>query len=320
VSASGARVFVLGAGRAGLSLTRAFVVSGVPVVGVHGRRPDPGPPAVTAGPIPPSLAHADIVLVTVRDAQVEDALAEVARAPLHDGAVILHASGALDPAGLTTIRTRGHPAGTFHPLVSLADPATAPERLRGAWIGIDGDPAAAAAARQLAARIGAHALVIPAGEKARYHAAAVFAANFPTVLASVAETLLGEVGIDAVEARSAVRRLMASALDNLATHDAATALTGPVARGDAESVARHLAVLEDDRAALDAYVALSTLALALAASRGGGDREGARAIARSLARAREAARDADARDAARDTDARDRLTTVGPPQPPASAD
>jgi len=262
-------VFVLGAGRAGRSLARALVVAGVDVVGLHGRQPDDAAtPPVTGGPLPESLGTADVVLVTVRDAQLGDALRQLARAPLAPGAVILHASGATDPAEASALRALGHGVGTMHPLVPLADPARAVSVLHGAWIGVDGDPRAINAASALAHALGAHALTIPPGEKPRYHAAAVFAANFPVVVAALAERLLQEAGVAEADARAATLGLMSAAVSNLESGRPNDVLTGPIARGDVVSVRGHLAALADDGPALGAYVTLSRAALTLARERG----------------------------------------------------
>jgi predicted short-subunit dehydrogenase-like oxidoreductase (DUF2520 family) len=262
-------VFVLGAGRAGRSLARALVVAGVDVVGLHGRQPDPmAVPPVTGGALPDTLGTASVILVTVRDAQLGDALRQLASARLATGAVVLHASGATDPPEASALRALGHGVGTMHPLVPLADPERAVHLLRDAWIGVDGDPRAIIAATALAARLGAHALTIPPGQKPRYHAAAVFAANFPVVVAALAERLLEEAGVSEGEARAATIGLMGAAVSNLESGRPHDVLTGPIARGDVASVRGHLAVLADDAPALDAYVTLSRAALVLAHERG----------------------------------------------------
>jgi predicted short-subunit dehydrogenase-like oxidoreductase (DUF2520 family) len=241
----------------------------VSVVGLHGRRADPSAtPTVSAGPLPPALCTASVVLVTVRDAQLGDALRELTSAELARDAVILHASGAMDPAEASMLRARGHAVGTLHPLVPLADPDRAVAALRGAWIGVDGDPRAVACASALAGRIGAHTITIPPGEKPRYHAAAVFAANFPVVVAALAERLLVEAGVAEVEARAATLGLMSAAVSNLETGRPHDVLTGPIARGDVASVRGHLAALSQDAPALAAYVTLSRAALTLARERG----------------------------------------------------
>jgi predicted short-subunit dehydrogenase-like oxidoreductase (DUF2520 family) len=156
----------------------------------------------------------------------------------------------------------------MHPLVPLADPSRAVEILRDAWIGVDGDRAAIVAATALAERLGAHALTIPPGEKPRYHAAAVFAANFPVVVAALAERLLEEAGVSAGQARAATVGLMSAAVSNLEKGRPHDVLTGPIARGDVTSVRGHLTALRDDAPALDAYVTLSRAALTLARERG----------------------------------------------------
>jgi len=257
-------VFIVGAGRAGRGLSRALRASGTDVIGLQGRRVELEPDVITAGPLPASLAGATVVIVAVRDGQLDDALGELAAAPLGTGAVVLHASGSADPRGLAALRARGHPCGTFHPLVPLADPARAAELLRGAWIGTDGDAAAIAAAERLAARLGAHVLRIPAGEKPAYHAAAVFASNFPTVLAAVAAQLLVRAGVAEGSAWGAIRALMRGAVANLDDATPAQALTGPIARGDVGTVRTHLAALESQPATRMLYANLSLAAVELA--------------------------------------------------------
>ncbi len=244
---------------------------------MQGRRPKDagvpiGPVLVPSGadPFPPALARATVVLVAVQDRELDAALAALAPAPLAPGAVVLQASGSAEPAAAAVLRAAGVPGGTFHPLVPLADPRQAPALLRGAWVGVAGDPPALAAARALAERLGAHTLDIPAGERARYHAAAVFASNFPVVLAAVAERLLSAAGVAPHEAGPAVRHLLSAAAANLARgDDAAAALTGPVARGDAATIVAHLRALAADPEALELYRALAHATLGVAQASGG---------------------------------------------------
>jgi len=254
------RVFILGAGRAGRSLARALRAGGVQVTGLHGRHPTPAD-GITAGPLPGALGRATCVLVTVRDAQLEGALETLTTAAIAPRAIVLHASGSADPKALDALRRAGHQCGTFHPLVALSDPSQAPQTLRGAWIGIDGDSEAQQVSERLAAAVGANVLYIPPGEKPRYHAAAVFASNFPTVLMCLAEELMREAGIASDIARPALHPLFASAVENLRGGGGSSALTGPIVRGDAGTIARHVQALLAHPDALDAYRALSRAAL-----------------------------------------------------------
>ena len=262
------RVFVLGAGRAGTGLTRAFRMSGIPVVGLHGRHVHEGPDPVTAGTIPATIATATVVLVAVRDAQIDDALRELLEAPLAPDAVVLHASGSAEPAMLDQVRAHGHAAGTFHPLVPIADPLRAPQQLCGAWVGIDGDERAKTASRDLAAALGCHVFDIPPGQKARYHAAAVIVSNLPAVLLATGDRVLAETGIPAEAAEQALRALFLAAIGNLRRQHGAVSLTGPILRGDVDTIRRHLVALADDPGALEVYRSLSRALVDLASDAG----------------------------------------------------
>jgi predicted short-subunit dehydrogenase-like oxidoreductase (DUF2520 family) len=261
-------VFILGAGRVGTGLARGLRAAGVNVVGLHGRRTVEGPDRVTSGPVPEGIARAGVVLVTVRDAQIEEALTALADTRLATGAVVLHVSGSAEPVALDVLRKQGHPAGTFHPLLPFADPVRAAASLRGAWFGIDGDTAARTAGRVLAAALGARTLEIPPGEKVRYHAAAVFASNFPAVLMASGEQLLTGIGLAPEDARQALMPLFLAAVENVRMRPSAEALTGPIVRGDVETVRRHLAALTADPELLSLYRALSRAAATLAREAG----------------------------------------------------
>ncbi|MEP7066520.1 MAG: DUF2520 domain-containing protein [Gemmatimonadota bacterium] len=260
-----ARVFVIGAGKAGRALAHAMRVGGIDVAGLHGRQPAEG---TTWGDWPASLSRATVVLITVRDAELDGVLRDLLSAPLAAGAVVLHASGTAEPPALDQLRARGHTGGTFHPLLPLTDPTRATEQLRRAWIGIDGDEGARAVSRELAAAIGARALEIPAGGKARYHAAAVMASNFPIVLLAMATRVLTEAGVSGEAARSAAGTLMIAAMENARAVDPSAALTGPVARGDVETVRAHLEALANTPEVLEVYRVLSREAIPLAESAG----------------------------------------------------
>ncbi|HEX5832150.1 MAG TPA: DUF2520 domain-containing protein [Gemmatimonadaceae bacterium] len=252
--------FVLGAGRAGRALAWALRDAGVPLTGLHGRRALHGPMPVSAGPLPAAIADADVVIVAVRDEQLDAALDELRHAPLAPRQVVLHLSGSREPAALAPLRAAGHPAGTFHPLVPLIGPESA-TALRGAWVGVDGDPAAIACARRLAGAVGAHVLRLPPGAKPAYHAAAVLASNFPVVLATLATRVLRESGVEPEAALGAVRALLTGAAHNVSVTVPEEALTGPVVRGDAGAVAAHLEALAGDPTARAVYVALTRAAL-----------------------------------------------------------
>ncbi|MFL5499936.1 MAG: DUF2520 domain-containing protein [Gemmatimonadaceae bacterium] len=264
------RVFIIGPGHVGRGLFRAFRASGVDVVGLHGKRPSGV--NTSTGSIPADAARANVVMLCVRDTQVDDGIAEIAAAAeagrIARDSVILHTSAIAEPAGLGALSAAGHAGGTFHPLVPFSDPEISADLLRKAWIGIDGDIAAKNTSRRLAGHLGARTLDIPPGKKAAYHAAAVIASNFPVVLASVAGHLLHDIGVPDSSAHQAVESLMSGALANMKRALPDDVLTGPVVRGDLETVGKHLRALIGHDRALEVYRAMSAAAGEIAQRRG----------------------------------------------------
>jgi predicted short-subunit dehydrogenase-like oxidoreductase (DUF2520 family) len=264
------RVFIIGPGHVGRGLVRAFRASEVDVVGLHGKRPSGV--ATSSGALPEEMSGANVVIVCVRDAQLDEAIDEVAAAAksglVERGTVIMHTSAIAEPEGLRALSDAGFPTGTFHPLVPFSDPEVSAELLRGGWIGIDGENAAKSASRRLAGHLGARTLDIPPGRKPAYHAAAVISSNFPVVLASVAGHLLQDIGVPDATAYQAVETLMRAALVNMKQALPDDVLTGPVVRGDADTVAKHLRALKEHERALDVYRALSAAAVEIAQRRG----------------------------------------------------
>ena len=254
----------------GRGLSRAFAASGTRVIGLHGRRPSPV--ATSHGAIPDSIAEANVVIVSVRDPQIDGVMNEILTAArtgrMERGTVVLHTSAIAEPAALSELADLGFPGGTFHPLIPFTDPDRAAAMLHGGWIGIDGDATARSAARRIAARIGARTLDIPAGGKPAYHAAAVMGSNFPVVLASVAAHLLQALGITESSAHHAIESLMTGAMANMANIPPDDALTGPVVRGDAVTVGKHLKGLKPYPSAGAVYRALSVAAVEIAERRG----------------------------------------------------
>jgi len=264
------RLFIIGPGHVGRGLFRAFRAPEVVVVGLHGKRPSGV--ATSSGALPVGMAGANVVIVCVRDPQLDEAMEELVAAAksglVQRGTVILHTSAIAEPDGLRALSDAGFPGGTFHPLVPFSDPEVSSELLRKGWIGIDGENAAKSTSRRLAGHLGARTLDIPPGKKPAYHAAAVISSNFPVVLASVAGHLMHDIGVPDASAYQAVESLMSGALANMRHALPDDALTGPVVRGDAETVGKHLRALQGHGAASAVYRALSAAAVEIARRRG----------------------------------------------------
>jgi len=189
------------------------------------------------------------------------ALATVA-ATVPDGGVLLHASGAADVGVLRPHR----PAGSLHPLMTFPGPELARPPLQDLPAAVAGDPDAVDAARNIAAFLGMRAFEVP-GDRRLYHAAAVVAGNFSTVLLAAGARILEQAGVPAQDAPGLLLPLVRASLDNAAALGPARALTGPVARGDRAVIDAHRAALHDSvPALLPVYDSLAAAAVALATS------------------------------------------------------
>jgi predicted short-subunit dehydrogenase-like oxidoreductase (DUF2520 family) len=250
----------------GQGIAIALVAAGRPVTLLaRGPRPVWPPLMLHEGVWADATRDAEIVLVATPD----DAIAAAARSLLEAGAVrpghaVLHLSGLLDRRALQALESTGAALGSFHPLQTIADPRTAVERLRSSWAGIEGDARALHAGQRLAGWLGMHAVRVEAASKPLYHAAAVMVANYTVALAGVAERLARAAGIPGELAGRIHLPLLAGAAENLRSTTAAAALTGPLRRGDVETVRCHLASLPADIIPLYCLLGIEALALARA--------------------------------------------------------
>src|SRR5207249_2675995 len=255
-------------------------------VSLYGRnkRPVSKPLTLTVCPAdrPPAwISQAGVVILAVRDDAIRplaDALAQ-ARA-IHGEQVVLHLSGVQGQEALAPLVSSRAALGSLHPLQTIAEPERAPARLKGTWAAVEGMPRAVQAAEGLAQELGMRPFRLSGKQKAIYHAGAVFASNYFVVVEAVAQRLLRHAGLSDADAWQALRPLVEGTFENLSRQEPKDALTGPVARGDEETIRSHLKSLTRDDALL--YRALGRAALELA-EKGGMDVETATRVARALA-------------------------------------
>jgi predicted short-subunit dehydrogenase-like oxidoreductase (DUF2520 family) len=136
------------------------------------------------------------------------------------------------------------------------------EQLEGIYFSVSGEPAAITVARRLVDPLGSSVVSVPFARRPVYHAAAVFASNYLAGLIAAAGRLMTEAGIPEDEALQAILPLARGSLENLGRLGPVQALTGPVSRGDVETVRLHLRTLEPRERALYASLGMEILALA----------------------------------------------------------
>lgn len=268
------RLFFVGPGRVGLSLGYAlWQEEAVAELTYCGRRPEPpSHPLFTQGVARyvhglerPAEGTTAVFLAVPDDLLTELAMALAGQGRAPGEVPAFHLSGAFSAEVLAPLHRQGYRVGCLHPLQAIAHAVTGADRLRGCWYAVSGDPVATAAARRILMALGGRTLEIPATHRARYHAAAVLVSNYLPVLLASGARLLAEAGVSPDDALEALLPLARGTLDNLAELGPGGALTGPVARGDVETVDLHLRVLDSRERSL--YLTLGREMLRVAGDR-----------------------------------------------------
>lgn len=266
-------IAIIGPGRMGLALGGALMQAGeVDTLTYYGRSPEPPPhPLFENEDVAYSMGYGPlddettILILAVPDDALHDVANQVAQlGPAPAPCVAFHLSGALLTDVLTPLHTAGFTVGSLHPLQTVADPWSGAERLRGCAYAIAGSPGALTVARGFVAALGGRPLVIPPTLRPLYHAAAVFASNYVLAAAAAVARTLAEAGITEEDAVAAALPLMRGTMDNLEQLGLGAALTGPVARGDVDTVRLHLSRLSSRERRLYSALGLETVQLARA--------------------------------------------------------
>lgn len=261
---------VVGPGRMGLALGDALERAGaVARLTFCGRSPDaPDHPLFERehvryvhGIEAPDEETTALVLAVPDDGLPEVAEAVAARGGAPSGAAAFHLSGALGTEPLAPLHRRGYGVGSLHPLQAVADPVTGSEALRGGFYTLSGDAEALAVGRRIVRRLEGRPLEVPPTRRGLYHAAAVTASNHLVTLVAAARDLLVRAGASEDEALHALVALARGTLDNVERLGTGDALTGPLRRGDVETVDLHLRLLGPEERELYAALARETLRL-----------------------------------------------------------
>lgn len=270
----GLRIGFIGAGRTGQALALALDRAGLRIAAVASARCASAQriaarlrdcEALTAQQV---AERCDLVFITTPDAAIEPtASALVWRA----GAGVVHCSGATEvDAALALAAAAGAAIGGFHPMQTFADPDAAAQSLPGCTITIEArDAALDARLVAIAERLGCAVNRLPAGMRARYHAAAGYASQFVNVLLAEAARVWASWGASEADTVRALLPLVRGTLAAIESAGIAKGMPGPVSRGDVETVAKHVAALAAlDAATNESYRLLCGRTVGLALARG----------------------------------------------------
>lgn len=282
------KVGIVGTGRVGSVLGAALKTAGHHVVACSGvsresvRRAERHLPGVPRLDVPDVVDAADLVVLTVPDDALEGLVQGLADTDhWRAGQLVLHSSGAYGIAVLEPALRKGALPLALHPAMTFTGQPEDFDRLVEAPFGVTAPEQLRPAAEALVLEMGGNPIWVPEEARPLYHTALAAGANHLVTLVAESQDLLARAGVE--EPSYVLRPLLEAALDNaLRAGDAAT--TGPVVRGDARTVARHLETLRRYApGAVASYVALARLTADRALATGRLSPEGAEALLDVLA-------------------------------------
>ena len=202
---------------------------------------------------------ADLVWFCVPDREIAAASQQLASVTDWKKKIAFHSSGALASAELKALRRRGAVVASVHPMMTFVH-GSAPS-LKRVPFALEGDAAAVRAARRIARDLGGAAFTIRKQHKAAYHAWGAFASPLLVAVLVTAEQVARAAGLSAAQARKKMFPIVRQTIANYEALGAAGAFSGPIVRGDAETVRQHLRALKKVSAARAVYRVLARAAL-----------------------------------------------------------
>jgi predicted short-subunit dehydrogenase-like oxidoreductase (DUF2520 family) len=244
----------IGAGTTGTALAVRLAQRGYPVVGVSSRSLSSAEKlaARIAGCKVYSGAQQladviELVFITTPDDIISKVAAELR---WHEGQSIVHCSGAHSVDILETAKTYGTNAGCFHPLQTFASVDQAIDNIPGSMFAIEAGEPLASLLKKMAQDLEGDWVMLKAGDKVLYHAAAVMACNYLVTLVKLSTDLWRTFDVPTAQATKALMPLLRGTLSNIENVGLPNCLTGPIARGDLGTIQRHLESLSKEAPSL----------------------------------------------------------------------
>ena len=248
------KIGFIGAGKVGFTLGKFLALNGMCISGYCSRSMESARSAArfVGGEcflLPSELVHAsDIVFLTVPDDALHPVYGQIRDLDLR-GKILCHCSGSLSAAEIfSDLAEKGASCCSVHPLFPVNNPRESYRTVGSAVFCLEGDEPALGTCRRMLEDAGVRVRLIEPRFKTLYHAACVFSSNCLCALVNTSCELLARCGFDRDDARESLAPLIRSSMERLSTAGPAAALTGPVERGDAATIRKHLQVLpEEDR-------------------------------------------------------------------------
>lgn len=273
------KVAIVGAGNVGNILAKAFYQQGYPLTGIASKTIISAEKLANYFGVRSTIRaaeitrYADVVVIATPDRYISQVVEEIATdGGFRAGQFVLHTSGGISANILSAASELGTFTGCMHPLQSFADRKRETDLLVGIYFALGGHGQAVKLGEKIVKDFGGQSFILADGDRPLYHAAACIASNYVVSLLHWAMKSYESIGLTPQQARAALLPLVQGTIKNIQELGPTEALTGPVSRGDCNTITAHLAAIEDgDEKKL--YVALAHYTLGVALGKGTVDKE-----------------------------------------------
>ena len=247
------RIGIIGAGKVGTTLGRYLSMHGKDVGGFYSRTRESADEAATfVGTGTYATQHEliqdnDIIFITTPDGVIAHVWEALLKENL-DHHIICHFSGSLSSHVFSGREEAGALGISMHPMYAFSDKFHSYEQFHTAYLTLEGDPEAVTVMKPMWEELGHHVLTLKAQDKIKYHAAAAMASNEMLGLMQASLDVLSECGFSEEDSMALLTPLVQGNIASMLEKGCVNALTGPVERGDAQTIEKHLQALEGSEA------------------------------------------------------------------------
>ena len=247
------RIGIIGAGKVGTTLGKYLSIHGKNVTGFYSRTHESADEAATFAEtetyssLCKLVEQSDVIFITTPDGVIHQVWGELLHQDISNR-IICHFSGSLSSHVFSGREEAGASGISMHPMYAFSDKFHSYEQFHTAYLTLEGDPEAVAVMKPMWEAIGHHVLTLKAEDKIKYHAAAAMASNEMLGLMQASLDILSECGFSEKDSMALLTPLVQGNIASMLEKGCVNALTGPVERGDAQTVRKHLQALEGSKA------------------------------------------------------------------------
>ena len=245
------RIGIIGAGKVGTTLGKYLSIHGKNVTGFYSRTHESADEAATFAEtetyssLCKLVEKSDVIFITTPDGVIHQVWGDLLHQDISNR-IICHFSGSLSSHVFSGREEAGASGISMHPMYAFSDKFHSYEQFHTAYLTLEGDPEAVAVMKPMWEAIGHHVLTLKAEDKIKYHAA--MASNEMLGLMQASLDILSECGFSEKDSMALLTPLVQGNIASMLEKGCVNALTGPVERGDAQTVRKHLQALEGSKA------------------------------------------------------------------------